>query len=203
MFTNFYSTDIKERAFDKGEQLVERIAARDESALSELYDLYSKIIYSLIIKIVKSREEAEDLLQSVFIKVWNKASTFNKNRGSVYSWLIALARNNAIDRTRSKEFKNININAVEIKTLDSFLNRTETASLDAAIIHERSEIINKALKQIPEEQYKIIELAYFEGMTQSEIAKKLSVPIGTIKSRTRQALIKLEKIIGPLILYSN
>jgi RNA polymerase sigma-70 factor, ECF subfamily len=203
MFTNFYSIDTKEIPFDKGQQLVERIAARDESALSELYDLYSKIIYSLIIKIVKSREEAEDLLQSVFIKVWNKASTFNKNRGSVYSWLIALARNNAIDRTRSKEFKNININAVEIEALDSFLRGTETASIDEAIIHERSEIINKALMQIPEEQYKIIELAYFEGMTQSEIAKKLSVPIGTIKSRTRQALIKLEKIIGPLILYSN
>jgi RNA polymerase sigma-70 factor, ECF subfamily len=197
-FSSIYTTDKPE---EKESQLLERIAASDESALSELYDLYSRIIYSLIIRIVKSREEAEDLLQLIFVKIWYKAGSFDKNKGSVYSWVVTMARNNAIDRIRSKQFKNINVNSVQIETIDNC--KSETSNLDTVIMNERADIVNKALKQIPQEQSAIIELAYFGGMTQSEIAQKLSIPIGTIKSRTRQALIKLEKILSPFISYSN
>ena len=179
-------------------KLLESISNKDEDALSDLYDLYSRYTYSLILKIVKSREEAEDLMQALFIKIWHKASSFDRTKGSVYSWITAMARNSAIDRIRSKHYKNIRNNLDE---LDKFMyesSNEELSGLDYSIIKERSDIVSKALKKIPEEQSQIIELAYFQGFTQTEMAEELKIPLGTVKTRMRQALIKMEKILSPL-----
>jgi len=194
---------IKRRYAEEELALLERISNGEEDALSELYDMYSRLICSLIIKIVKSHEEAEDLIQSLFIKIWNKASSFDRTKGNVYSWLTTLARNSAIDRIRSKQYKNSRDNLGEIDKAEIFGNKEELTGLDSAIIKERAELVSKALNQIPAEQSNVIELAYFQGLTQSEMSEELNIPLGTVKTRMRQALIKLEKILSPFIEYRN
>ena len=194
---------INSKCADEELMLLERITKGDEDALSDLYDIYSRLVYSLILKIVKNREEAEDLMQSLFIKIWHKASFFDKTKGNVYSWITAMARNSAIDRIRSKHYRNTKNNIDELDEYMTSGSNEEITGLDYAIIKERSEIVSKALKIIPEEQSLVIELAYFQGLTQSEMAEELNIPLGTVKTRMRQALIKMEKILSPLYEYGN
>ena len=192
-------TYTKRRDSDEELLLLERISNGEEDALSELYDMYSAIIYSLIIKIVKNNEEAEDLMQSLFIKIWERASSFDRTKGNVYSWLTALARNSAIDKIRSKQYKTNRDNLAEIDEAEIFGIKEGLTGIDSAIINERTQYVSKALEEIPVEQRAVIKLAYFEGLTQSEMAEALSIPLGTVKTRMRQALIKLEKILSPFI----
>ena len=196
-------TYIQSERSNEESGLLERISNGQEDALSDLYDIYSRCTYSLILKIVKNREEAEDIMQSLFIKIWHKASSFDKTKGSVYSWITTMARNSAIDRIRSKQYKN---NRNNLDDLDDYMkagSNEEITGLDYSIINERADIVSKALKKIPQEQSQVIELAYFEGLTQSEMAEQLKIPLGTVKTRMRQALIKMEKILSPLFEYSN
>ena len=199
MFLQLLLALIKNRSGDEEIALIERIGDRDESALSELYDLYSRILYSLIFRIVKNQGDAEDILQSVFIKIWDKALSYNKSKGSVYSWLVALARNSAIDKTRSKAYKTSPVDISVIKEVDLINDNPGYNALTSVIANERSSLVGNALNQIPVEQKVVIELAYFEGLTQVEIAEKLAVPLGTVKTRIRQALIKLEKLLSDII----
>jgi RNA polymerase sigma-70 factor (ECF subfamily) len=180
------------------EDLIERISEGDDSALLKLYDSYSRIVFSLILKIIKNKEEAEDILQTVFMKIWNKAEKFNKNKGGVYSWIITIARNLAIDRLRSKQFKSARNHVYEINDVKNKIS-DNLSGLDSAIIKERAELINSALERIPTEQKMLIELAYFQGFTQSELSETLNIPLGTVKTRMRQALDKLEKMLTPVV----
>jgi len=199
LFLQFFLALIKNRSGEEEIRLIERIVYRDEAALSELYDLYSRILYSLVLKIVKNQEEAEDILQSVFIKIWNKALSYNKSKGSVYSWLVTLARNSAIDKVRSKDYKANAAKISDIKEVDIINDDPDYDGLNSAIANERAGFVGNALNQIPPEQKVVIELAYFEGLTQVEIAEKLNIPLGTVKTRIRQALIKLEKLLSDVI----
>ena len=184
--------------YEKEAKLIEKIAERDDSALSELYDLYSKLIFSFTLRILKDKSEAEDIVQTVFLQIWEKASSFNNNKGSVYSWIMTLSRNKAIDKIRSKSYSNSVSNRADIDKLE--LKTDEYPSnLDAAILNERADILKKALNEIPEEQKSLLYLAYFEGFSQSEISEKYNIPLGTVKTRIRQAMIKLEKILKPIL----
>ena len=171
-----------------------RISRRDEKAFGALYDLYSKLVYSLILSVVKKQEEAEDILQEIFLQVWEKASTFDSSRGNVYAWLVTLARNRAIDRTRSKHFRKQR-QEVEEPEIDMMPNPAEHNALDSLVVQERAEIVKRALLKIPAEQRKVIQIAYFGGDSQSEIASKLHLPLGTVKTRMRQGIKKLQKLL--------
>jgi len=192
---------INRKTSEEETELIRRIVLKEENALARLYDLYSKLLYSLIFRIIKKHEDAEEILQAIFLQVWDKAGLFDLQKGNVYSWLITLARNKAIDRIRSKTFKEQSrlsgLNRINEMVLEK--NYNLESNLDVRYImdeKERITIITKALDELPAEQKKVIELAYYDGFTQMEISETLSVPLGTVKTRTRQALIKLENLLS-------
>lgn len=180
-------------------ELMKRIQARDADALEELYDLYDRLLFGMVISIVKKREEAEDLLQEIFVKIWNKADSFNPDRGNVYSWIVTLARNKAIDRIRSKGYKTQKKQSVSIHEPLFSLEGDKHDPMETTIFSDRAELVKKALEEIPEKQSEVIKIAYYRGMTQTEIADHLDIPLGTVKTRTRQGMMKLKSILGEFI----
>lgn len=175
-------------------KLMKRIQARDTEALSELYDLYSRLLFGLILSVVKKRTEAEDLLQEVFVQIWEKAPAFDADKGNVYGWVTTLTRHKAIDRIRSRNYKSQVREANELEPArldgDGFSD-----PLDATIMAERAELLKKALQEIPEEQRQVIEIAYYNGFTQAELSEHLDIPLGTVKTRMRQGMIKLKNLL--------
>lgn len=188
---------------DQELQLMKRIKARDEQALAELYDAYNRLLYGMIISIVKSREEAEDVLQEVFVKIWEKAQSFDEERGNPYSWIVTLTRNKAIDRIRSKGYKTQQKAQQDVDAPEFTLEGEKFDPLETTIFSDRAELVRKALGEIPESQCEVLKIAYYKGMTQSEISEQLDIPLGTVKSRMRQGMIKLKDILGEYITHNG
>ncbi|HWP83317.1 MAG TPA: sigma-70 family RNA polymerase sigma factor [Bacteroidota bacterium] len=175
--------------------LLKRIERKDQQALSELYDRYASLLYTLSRRILPSPEEAEDVVQEVFLLVWKKSSTYVESRGTVYSWIITMCRNKAIDTLRSKRFKKqqqeIDIEeAKEILSDDHRLNPQEQA-----VVADYQRIVQTALKRLSRDQIRILELSYFKGYSQSEIARILKMPLGTVKTKMRQGVLKLRQLV--------
>ena len=171
-------------------ELLKAVARGDEQALAQLYDSYRVILFGLLVRILNSREEAEDVLQEVFLQVWRRARDFDETRGKPFTWLVTLARSRAIDRLRS-------LGARDRVAQASVREAAEEVS-DAARDTFRSEqraLVTSALSQLPEEQKRPLVLAYFDGLTQSEIATKLGAPLGTVKTRMRAGMIKLRELL--------
>jgi RNA polymerase sigma-70 factor (ECF subfamily) len=192
---------INRNTSEKEIELIGRIALKEEKALSELYDRYSKLLFSVIFRIVKNREDAEEILHTVFLQIWDKAGLFDLNKGNLYSWLITLARNKGIDKIRSRNFREqynrTGLNKADEMELEKKYGLEHNMDLLQIFdSNERALIISKALNELPSEQKKVIELAYFEGLTQTEMSEALNIPLGTVKTRTRQALIKLEDLLS-------
>ena len=172
-------------------ELLHAIARGDEQALASLYDRYKLILFGLVMRILHSREEAEDVMQELFLQVWKRASDFDEARGRPFTWLVTLARSRAIDRLRS-------LGARERAATESALGAGPEPSSDAvddAIRSEQSKIVRQALAELPEEQKQALLLAYFEGLTQTEIATRLGAPLGTVKTRMRSGMIKLRELL--------
>lgn len=176
-----------------------RIQNGDSAAMKLLYNKYKNLLFGLIVSILKNREEAEDCLQEVFTQAWKKASQFDATRGKVYTFLVTMARNKAIDRTRSRAFRDsekedhiINDKDFSLTLEGEFNNPHEDMELT-----ERAEIVRNALSQLSKKERKVLYVAYFNGMSQSEISKKLDIPLGTVKYRMRQGMIKLRDMLIP------
>lgn len=183
-------------------ELLQRIARRDEAALEVLYERYARLLYSVILAMLKHPPDAQDLLQEVFIQIWNNAGSFDPTRGTAYSWLVALTRNRAIDKLRSKSFRE---QRQADTSLDGVLEHPDGAltPLDATVVLERAGIVRTALSQLSTGQREALEMAYFQGYTQSEIAEQLQTPLGTVKTRMRQGLQKLHDILQKQIQYDH
>jgi RNA polymerase sigma-70 factor (ECF subfamily) len=156
----------------------------DQRAMGELFDRYSSMVYSVALRVLKDPGQAEDVMQEIFIQVWKKPSAFISGRGSLGAWLVVVARNRAIDSLRRR------------RPTDSVEDVVLASSTDLAAEAERNTLMEKVrvyLHQLPPEQRKSVELAYFEGMSHSEIAEKTGDPLGTVKTRIRLALITLRK----------
>jgi RNA polymerase sigma-70 factor (ECF subfamily) len=180
-----------EQPNDNDVELLKAIAARDEAALGQLYDRYRLILIGVLMRILNSREEAEDVLQEVFLQVWRRAADFDENRGRPFTWLVTLARSRGIDRLRSLASRE----RVAIAGANEASDETSDAATDA-IRSEQRGVVNSALSQLPEEQKQPLMLAYFDGLTQSEIAMQLGAPLGTVKTRMRSGMMKLRELLS-------
>jgi RNA polymerase sigma-70 factor, ECF subfamily len=178
--------------------LLHAIARGDEAALASLYDRYRVILFGLLVRILSSREEAEDILQEVFIQVWRRAADFDESRGKPFTWLVTLTRSRAIDRLRQRSARE---RVAQASALESPAEASDAVA--ETYRSEQREIVAGALSQLPEEQRQTLLLAYFEGLTQSEIAKRLGAPLGTIKTRMRSGMIKLRELLGDRVLRST
>ena len=172
-------------------ELLKAIAAQDEAALAQLYDRYRAILFGLLMRILNNREEAEDVLQELFLQVWRRAADFDENRGRPFTWLVTMARSRGIDRLRALASR-------ERVAAEGARDETEAVS-DAATDAFRSEqrgLVTNALAQLPDEQKRPLMLAYFDGLTQSEIAARLGAPLGTVKTRMRTGMIRLRELLA-------
>ena len=172
-------------------ELLQAIAAQDEAALAQLYDRYRAILFGLLMRILNNREEAEDVLQELFLQVWRRAADFDENRGRPFTWLVTMARSRGIDRLRALASR-------ERVAVEGARDEAEAVS-DAASDAFRSEqrgLVNSALAQLPDEQKRPLMLAYFDGLTQSEIAARLGAPLGTVKTRMRTGMMKLRELLA-------
>ena len=172
--------------------LIDRIAARDASAVGELYDRHSRLLYGLILRILRDQSEAEEVLQEVFVLVWNRVSTYNAALGSPTGWLIGIARNRAIDRLRA--------NTVRLRAVESaqFEFQPTDDPETSASLDEQRRIVMRALDAIPREQRELIEEAYYLGFTHSELAARHKLPLGTVKTRIRTGLLTLREELSQI-----
>jgi RNA polymerase sigma-70 factor (ECF subfamily) len=171
--------------------LLKAIGGKDEKALSQLYDRYRVVLFGLLVRILNNREEAEDVLQELFLQVWHRAGDYDPNRGRPFTWLVTLARSRAIDRLRSVASRE----RVATESAREVVEEVSDAVADAVRSEQRG-IVTSALSQLPEEQQRALVLAYFDGLTQSEIADRLGAPLGTVKTRMRAGMMKLREVLG-------
>lgn len=175
--------------------LVARIAAREEAALGHLYDSTSRLIYGLVLRLVQEPATAEDITMEVYLQVWRTAHTFSASRGSVNSWLLIMARSRAIDWLRSGQAR-FNQHRQSLEVVEEL--RDATADPQAACEdRDRSEVVRRAVNTLPEEQRRLIEMGYFSGLSHSEIAEELGLPLGTVKSRIRTGMLRLRGVLRP------
>jgi RNA polymerase sigma-70 factor (ECF subfamily) len=186
------SPEVKpEQAQVSDVELLHAVAGGDEEALARLYDRYRLILFGLLLRILGSREEAEDVLQDVFIQVWRRARDFDEKRGKPFTWLVTLARSRAIDRLRLLGARNRLAESVAKDQVDEVSD-----ALSDTIHSGQREIVQLALAELPAEQKEALVLAYYDGLTQSEIASQLGTPLGTIKTRMRSGMMKLRTLLG-------
>jgi RNA polymerase sigma-70 factor, ECF subfamily len=177
--------------------LVERMARGDERAAQSLVDRHGAALYALARSILQDAADAEEVAADAFLQAWRRADTFDPTRASVIAWLAMITRSRALDRMRSRKSAP--------RASERELEREETRVRDEEHPDRETEaseartLVGKALEDLPESQRRVIELAYFSGLSQSEIAERLAVPLGTVKTRTLSAMKRLRELLAPLL----
>ena len=188
---NRVNTATTEGADDRA--LLRAVAAGDKEALRQLYTRHSAVLFALALKVLTDRAEAEDVLQEAFVQIWKTAGSFDDGRGKPLGWLIMLTRSRAIDRLRSRKTR---ARASESMAKDTSQTAESATPADEAQASEAQRTVRDALKSLPSEQRVPIEMAYFGGLTQFEIAQQLSQPRGTVKTRMRNGMMRLREQLG-------
>ena len=171
------------------EELLEQIYKKDDKAFTLLYDMYSKSLYGIIFNLLKDKEESEDVLQEVFVKIWKNIDSYNTSKGRFFTWILNIARNSSIDRLRSKGHNNSKKNL----SSDNFVhildyNTSTTNKIDAIGIKE-------FIKKLKPKCIRIIDLLFFKGYTQQEASEELEIPLGTVKTQNRNCINELRTIL--------
>ncbi len=174
---------------DQDVELLRRIGIGDRAAFAEFYDRHSALMFSVAARVVNDAGEAEDVLQETFMQIWQKAGNFDPKLGKASSWVATLTRNKAIDRIRSSQRRTRL--AGEAGAEFAIASEVRDTANEALHGYDKARLIQSAITELPAEQRHAIELAFFSGLTQDEIAKKLSAPLGTVKARIRRGLLKL------------
>ena len=172
------------------EELLPLLLKKDDRSFTLLYDNYSKSLYGIIFNLIKDQEEAEDVLQEVFVKIWKNIDTYNTSKGRLYTWMLNIARNTSIDKLRSKNFNN---NQKNLST-DNFVH----------ILDDNSKTINKIdaigikefIKKLKPKCIQLIDLLFFKGYTQQEASDELEIPLGTVKTQNRNCMNELRLMIN-------
>ncbi|HQV05548.1 MAG: RNA polymerase sigma factor [Chitinophagaceae bacterium] len=174
--------------------LTQRLQNGDKEAFEELYDQYNAALYGIICKIVRSEEVSQDVLQDAFVKIWKHIHTYNPTKGSLFTWMLNIARNTAIDQLRKLKKEN----KVDIQTLDFNVDMVNTTAPGK---NENTIGVTALVQKLPEEQKRLLEYIYFSGYTQKEVSEKLDIPLGTVKSRVRSAIKTLRKAFNTFLFW--
>src|SRR5215510_5048477 len=191
MFLQMAEDDLAEQ---QEREWIRRMASKDANALDAFYSRYNRLAFSLVLRIVGNREDAEDVLTDVFWQVWQQSSRYDASRGKPVAWLLTIARTRAIDRLRST-------GRHEVPTDDPDKHRDPPAPAepDPFVQSDTREAVHDALQSLPEQQRIALEMAYFQGMSHTEIAAALGQPLGTVKDRIRTGMMHLRKRLRPYL----
>lgn len=178
---------------DHDATLMEQVMAGEESAFATLYDRYSPMLFGMLMRILQDSQAAEEVLQDLFLQLWRKPGQFDPGRGSLPAWLTVIARNRGISKLRGRPTREVleHTDGLYANTLASSQNIESEASRTQLL-----DTLKVAMSRLPEEQRQVIELAYFEGMTQSEIAARTGSPLGTVKTRVRTGMQSLKQLLN-------
>lgn len=176
-------------------RLLERIGRQDQVAFAELYDRYASVVFSLLVRMIRFPAEAEDVLQEIFLQIWKKANTYVQAKGNVYTWIITIARNRAIDHLRATQHPLRGWKMDEDVLLQLQDDTHQSNPLVAAISSDYERFMCEGFATLSPEQRRVIEMSYYEGYTQAQISDHLELPLGTVKTRMRQGMIKLRDFL--------
>jgi RNA polymerase sigma-70 factor (ECF subfamily) len=188
--------DPREREVTDG-LLLQKIATGDRDAFAQLYDRFSGPLFGAAQQILRDSAEAQDVVHDAFLTLWEKAATFETTRGSAFSWAVTLVRNRAIDRVRMRRRRAELLAESAPEDLGYAGDGTADTGGDNAVLSDNARIVRAAVASLPVEQQRALELAFFGGFTQEEIAQKLKEPLGTVKARIRRGLLKLRDMVAP------
>ena len=176
-------------------ELIERIRSGDRAAFMQFYDRFSPLLFSVAARVLSDRKEAEDVLQEVMLAIWNKSGEYDPALGRLSSWAVVLTRNRALDRLRARTRR---LRLIEEVALMTDGPEDGAGASAGEVIHgrERAEILRSALGELPPDQRTAIELAFFAGLSQSDIATRLTLPLGTVKARIRRGMLRLRERLG-------
>ncbi|HEY3827511.1 MAG TPA: sigma-70 family RNA polymerase sigma factor [Bryobacteraceae bacterium] len=181
---------------DHDQNLAIRLQRRDPEAMGDLYDRFGRVAYSVILAIVRDAAIAEDLVQETFLRVWNRVHAFEAGRGALGPWLLAIARNRAIDHLRSVSARmDRNSCELDVREHPSLFVDMEREVLNT----DHARLIGKAISNLSANQQKVIEMAYYEGLSQTEMAERMGEPLGTVKTWVRAALKNLREALGQAV----
>ena len=175
-------------------ELLRAMQSGDLSALGALYDRYGESVYRLALRILGNVTEAEDLTQEIFLAFW-RSNKYDSRRGSIIVFLLTMTRSRAINRLHQKRSQEQLLQRCQRSTP----NHTQNNSIDKVSLGEVAQLIREALQELPANQQEVLKMAYYDGLSQSEITQKLNIPLGTVKTRTRQGLLKLRKLLKDLV----
>lgn len=182
-------------------ELLEKTAGGDRQSFQALHERYAGVLFSTAYQVLNDQAEAEDVLQDVFVQIWDKAKLYDRSRGKPLTWALTLTRNKSIDRLRSAQRRHRLKDEVEKEASVAEQGGTGTLragdSVEKVYVLETNRIVRNAVLQLSNEQRQAIEMAFFGGLTQNEIAHRLDEPLGTVKARIRRGMIKLKDIIEP------
>lgn len=170
------------------DELVALLKSKNESGFNYLYDNYSSALYGVILRIVIFKDDADEVLQDVFVKIWNSSAQYDASKGTLYTWMLNISRNTAIDKLKSKNFQN----NLKNQSIPDFVHNSE--SLSVAQVDHFNEVQN-VVNRLKDDFKDIINKSYFEGYTQQEISEKMNIPLGTVKTRTRAAFAELRQLL--------
>ncbi len=174
--------------------ILQRMAGGDKAAFAELYDRFSRPLFSTAVHILSDASEAQDIVHDVFLALWEKAALFEPGRGSAFSWAVTLTRNRSIDRLRTRRRRTDLLEKSAPEDL-GYQASTADGAGDQAVAGDEAVVVRQAVANLPAEQKRAVELAFFSGLTQQEIAERLKEPLGTIKARIRRGLLRLRDSI--------
>ena len=169
------------------EELVSKLKSQDTIAIQALYDMYSGALLGVISRIIPQIEVAEDILQETFIKIWNSAGSYDSNKGRLFTWMMNIARNMSIDKLRSKDFKNSGKNQ-DIENNVDFIDAQKKVTFNADLLG-----LKELVTALKPEYNDVVQMIYFKGYTHVEAAEELNLPLGTVKTRIRKAILELRK----------
>jgi RNA polymerase sigma-70 factor (ECF subfamily) len=177
-------------------QLIRRVAAGDRAAFGELYDRFSGPLYGTALRIVREPAEAQDVVHDAFVAIWEKASTYEAQRGSVFSWVLTFVRNRAIDRVRMFRRRTELLAGSAPGDVEHLMTGPSPTGSETAAAGDDAQAVRAAVAALPMDQQRAVGLAFFGGLTQEQIAAKLGEPLGTVKARIRRGLLKLRETLA-------